>query len=126
MASELGIEVVRAGADLRIAGRLDARSAPVARTALQAAIDDGAGDIRVRVRDLEIWDASGLGVLVGAQRRARQCGRRLLLLEVSPRQMRLFRATRLHRLLGAQADPTLAAAGGPWPRTSHARVARGI
>jgi anti-anti-sigma factor len=125
MASELGIEVVRAGADLRISGRLDARSAPVARTALQAVIDDGAGDIRVRVRDLEIWDASGLGVLVGAQRRARQCGRRLLLLEVPPRQMRLFRATRLHRLLGAQADSSLATAGS-WSRTSQARVARGI
>lgn len=125
MSSELGIEVVRAGADLRIVGRLDARTAPVVRTALQAVIDDGVGDIRVRMRDLEIWDAGGLGVLVGAQRRARQCGRRLLLLEVSPRQMRLLRAIRLHRLLGAQVDTTRVTAGSR-PRASRASAVRGV
>ena len=107
MASRLGIEVLRAGADLRFSGRLDAHTAPAARTALQVAIDDGVGEVRVRVRELEIWDASGLGVLIGAQRRARQRGRRLVLQEVSTRQLRLFRATRLHRLLGVEVDPVI-------------------
>lgn len=108
MAAELDIELLRAGVELRISGRLDAHTAPVARATLQAAIDGGAGELLVRVSDLEIWDASGLGVLVGAQRRARQSGRRLRLVEVSPRQARLLRATRLHRVLGVQADSSFA------------------
>jgi anti-sigma B factor antagonist len=102
MASGLSIEVVRAGSELRISGRLDGHGAPTARTALQKAIEDGVGDVVVRVPELEIWDASGLGVLVGAQRRARQAGRRLVLTDVSARQLRLLRATRLHRVLGVQ------------------------
>jgi anti-anti-sigma factor len=104
----LSIEVVCAGAELRISGRLDGRSASAARTALQRAIDDGVGDVVVRVPDLEIWDASGLGVLVGAQRRARQAGRSLVLTDVSARQLRLLRATRLHRVLGVQTGRDLA------------------
>jgi anti-anti-sigma factor len=107
MASGLRIDVVRTGVELRIAGRLDAHSAPAARSGLQAAIEDGVGELMVSVPDLEIWDASGLGVLVGAQRRARQSGRRLCLVNVSARHLRLFRATRLHRLLGVRADPAL-------------------
>ena len=109
MATGLSIEVVRTGVELRISGRLDAHSAPAARAALQSAIEDGVGELRVSVPDLEIWDASGLGVLVGAQRRARQAGRWLSMVDVSARHLRLFRATRLHRLLGVQADPTLVA-----------------
>jgi anti-anti-sigma factor len=72
MAAGLSIDIVRSGVELRISGRLDAHSAPAARSALQAAIEDGVGELLVSVADLEIWDASGLGVLVGAQRRARR------------------------------------------------------
>jgi anti-anti-sigma factor len=99
MAQELQIEVVRRGAEVTFSGRLDSRCAPVARALLHDAIEGGDGDLLVRVADLEIWDASGLGVLVGATRRARQCGRRLVLTDVPPRQLRLLKATRLHRLL---------------------------
>lgn len=104
MASGLSIEVVVPGTELRISGRLDGHSASAARSALQKTIEDGVGDVVVRVPELEIWDASGLGVLVGAQRRARQAGRRLVLTDVSARQLRLLRATRLHRVLGVQSD----------------------
>lgn len=104
MASDLSIEIIRAGVELAVSGRLDGHSAPAVRAALQATIDDGVGDVVVHIPELEIWDASGLGVLVGAQRRARQSGRRLTLEDVSPRQLRLLRATRLHRVLGVQAD----------------------
>jgi anti-anti-sigma factor len=110
MTAELSIEIIRAGAELRISGRLDGHSASAARAALQAAIEDGVGEVVVRVPELEIWDASGLGVLVGAQRRARHAGRHLVLTEVSARQLRLFRATRLHRVLGVQPDPELTSA----------------
>lgn len=108
MASEFGIEVLRTGAELRISGRLDGRSASAARAVLQAAIDDGVGEVVIHVPELEIWDASGLGVLVGAQRRARRAGRHLVLTDVSARQLRLFRAVRLHRVLGVEPAPDLA------------------
>ena len=102
MAEELHVEVIRRGAELAISGRLDARSAAMAREVLHAAVDTGHGDIVVHVPDLEIWDASGLGVIVGVHRRARQAGRRLVLIEVPPRQLRLFRATRLTRVLAVE------------------------
>jgi anti-sigma B factor antagonist len=124
MASEFGIEIIRAGAELRISGRLDGHSASSARIALQAAIDDGVGDVVVRVPELEIWDASGLGVLVGAQRRARRAGRRLVLTDVSARQLRLLRAARLHRVLGVESAPEPAAAD-LFARVAETRAVRG-
>ncbi len=102
MVEELRIDVIRGGAELVVSGRLDARSASAARSALHQAVDAGSGDLLVHVAALEIWDASGLGVIVGVHRRARQLGRRLVLTEVPPRQLRLFRATRLSRVLAVE------------------------
>ena len=99
MRTDLTIEVVRRGAEIEVAGRLDGRNAPVARAVLHSTIDDGDGDVLVHLGGLDIWDASGLGVIVGAHRRAQQAGRRLVLTDVPPRQLRLLRATRLHRVL---------------------------
>jgi anti-anti-sigma factor len=99
MTQGLQIEVMRRGEDVVLSGRLDSRSAPVARTLLHSAVEDGAGDLVVHVGQLEIWDAAGLGVLVGAHRRARQAQRRLVLTDVPPRQLRLLRATKLSRVL---------------------------
>jgi anti-anti-sigma factor len=99
MVQELQVEVMQRGVEVVLSGRLDARSAPVARALLHDVVDGGTGDLLLHVGELEIWDGGGLGVLVGAHRRARQAGRRLVLLDVAPRQLRLLRATRLHRLL---------------------------
>jgi len=102
MARDLKIEVVRSGVEVVLSGRLDARSAPVARALLHEIVAAGQGDLQLQVSRLEIWDASGLGVLVGANRRARQAGRRLVMVDVPPRQLRLLRATRLHRLIAVE------------------------
>lgn len=91
--------MLRHGVEVVLSGRLDVRSAPVARALLHDLVDGGQGDVQLHVGSLEIWDASGLGVLVGAQRRARHAGRRIVLTDVPPRQLRLLRATRLHRLI---------------------------
>ncbi len=99
MGNDLSIEVVRRGAEIEVAGRLDGRNAPVARAVLHSTVDEGEGDVLLRLGGLEIWDASGLGVIVGAHRRAQQTGRRLVLVDVPPRQLRLLRAMRLHRVL---------------------------
>ncbi|MDQ1286860.1 MAG: hypothetical protein QG622_425 [Actinomycetota bacterium] len=99
MNQELRVEVLRPGSELVLSGRLDVRTATAARALLREMIDSGDGDILLHVRSLEIWDASGLGIFVGAQRRARRAGRQIVLTGVPPRQLRLLRATRLHRLL---------------------------
>jgi anti-anti-sigma factor len=102
MMQELQVEMRRVGQEVVLSGRLDVRTAPIARALLAELVDGGEGDVLLRVGGLEIWDASGLGVFVGAHRRARQAGRRLVLIDVPPRQLRLLRATRLHRLIAVE------------------------
>jgi anti-anti-sigma factor len=97
--ADLQIEVMRHGAEVALSGWLDARSAAVARTLLHDLLDEGDGDLLLHVGGLEIRDASGFGVLIGSHRKARQLGRRLVLRDVPERQLRLLRATRLHRVL---------------------------
>ena len=79
--------------------RLDARKIPEVREALHGAVATGTGDLLVHVPDLEIWDGGGLRTIAGAHRLARRAGRRLVLVDVSPRQERLLRAVGLLRVL---------------------------
>ncbi|WP_103502162.1 MULTISPECIES: STAS domain-containing protein [Streptomyces] len=85
--------------ELAVGGRLDVRSAADARTVLHDALDAGHGDLVLDLRELDAWDSTGLGVIMGAHRRAGRCGRRLVLREVPPRMRRVLVATRLHRIL---------------------------
>ena len=89
-------------AELVVGGRLDVRSAADARTVLHAAVDSGDGDLVLDLAELDSWDATGLGVIMGAHRRAGRCGRRLVLREVPPQMQRLLMATRLHRILAIE------------------------
>lgn len=57
-------------AELVVGGRLDVRSAADARTVLHSAVDDGVGDLVLDLTELDSWDATGLGVIMGAHRRA--------------------------------------------------------
>jgi anti-anti-sigma factor len=90
---------VASGCEIALAGRLDARSVSDVRTALWAAIDAGVGDLVVDVSGVETVDATGLGMLLGADRRAKLAGRRIVFRDAAPRVLRLLRATRLHRVL---------------------------
>jgi anti-sigma B factor antagonist len=96
---DLRIDVVRPGTELRLTGRLDGQNTSLARVALHRAVTAGTGDLLVHVSGMKIWDASGLGVLVGAHRRAQHDGRRLVLSDVPPRELKLLRAANLHRVL---------------------------
>ncbi|MFJ5551468.1 MULTISPECIES: STAS domain-containing protein [unclassified Streptomyces] len=87
---------------LAVGGRLDVRSAADARTALHSALDDGDGDLVLDLTGLDSWDATGLGVIMGAHRRAGRTGRRLVLRGVPPQMQRLLVATRLHRILAIE------------------------
>lgn len=103
-AKGLSVDVLRPGAEVAMDGRLDARSAHHARTVLESAVDDGVGDLVLHVAHLELWDAVGLGVLVGVHRRARRAGRRLVLTGVHARQARILHAVGLARGLVLQRE----------------------
>ena len=90
---------VASGCEIALEGRLDARSVADVRAALWAAIDAGTGDLVVDVSGLETVDATGLGMLLGADRRAKLAGRRVVFRDAAPRVLRLLRATRLNRVL---------------------------
>lgn len=84
---------------LALSGRLDVHAAADARLALAAAVDVGAGSLVLDLHGLEALDATGLGVLVGAHRRAGRSGRTLVLRDVSPVVGRVLHRTRLDRVL---------------------------
>ena len=85
--------------ELVLQGRLDVHSVPDVRVAVHAALDNGEGDLFLDVSGVELIDATGLGMLVGAHRKARMSGRRVVLRSVGPPLMRVLRLTRLHRVL---------------------------
>ena len=95
----MDIRVLHPGCHLAVTGRLGAASVADVRLALADAIDNGVGDLVVDLEGVELVDATGLGVLVGAHRRADRVGRRLVLQSVPARMERLLLATRLHRVL---------------------------
>lgn len=98
-------------AELVVGGRLDVRSAADARTSLHDALDGGQGDLVLDLGGLDSWDATGLGVIMGAHRRAGRCGRRLVLRSVPPQMQRLLVATRLHRILAIEAGGVVRESG---------------
>ena len=95
----MDIRVLHPGCHLSVSGRLGAASVADVRLALADALDTGVGDLVVDLEGVELVDATGLGVLVGAHRRADRVGRRLVLQSVPARMERLLLATRLHRVL---------------------------
>ena len=93
------IAVLHPGALLALSGRLGATTVADVRNALAEAIEQGSGDLVVDLIGVELVDATGLGVLVGAHRRADRAGRRLVLRAIPDRIDRLLVATKLHRVL---------------------------
>jgi anti-sigma B factor antagonist len=101
---------------LALAGRLDVRSAGRVRHALHTALDRGSAILVVELAGVEVMDGSGLGVLIGAHRRAEASGRRLVLRGASPRLLAIFRLMRLDRVLHLEPLPSApSAAGAPAP-----------
>ena len=84
---------------LALRGRLDVGVTSDVRLALAAAVDGGAGELVLDVRAVTGVDATGLGVLVGAHRRAGRAGRTLVLQDVPPALGRLLVLSRLDRVL---------------------------
>jgi anti-anti-sigma factor len=87
------------GTVVTLSGRLDVRVAADVRNALAAAVDRGVGELRVDLAALQAVDATGLGVLMGAHRRAQRAGRTLVLEDVPAPVGRLLLLTRLDKVL---------------------------
>ena len=81
--SDLGVSIARGGERVRItlAGELDLRTCPALTRRLEEVEADTPETIEIDLRRLEFLDSTGLGVLFAANRRAREAGRRLVLLK---------------------------------------------
>ena len=108
----VAVRQVHGGQEVAITGRIDVHTAPDVRLLLHEIIDNGCGDVFMRLEGAEIGDATGLGVLVEAYLRARRAGRRLAVVDMTERTGRLLRASRLDRALVLRevgSEPTVAA-----------------
>ena len=101
-ATDFALDVDQPGQVLALRGRLDVRVTADVRLELAAAVDAGSGPLLLDVAALEGVDATGLGVLVGAHRRAGRAGRAgrvLVLRDVPPALARVLLLSRLDRVL---------------------------
>jgi len=96
------ITVDRDASRIVLRGRLDVSSVGDVRLVLHEELTLGTGDLLLDMAEVDVADATGLGVLVGAHRRAERLDRHLVLTGVGPRLERLLRMTRLHRILRVQ------------------------
>lgn len=95
----------------RLRGSLDLATAPTVRAALTDATEDGSHHIIVDLTQLEFLDSTGLGVLIGAHRRAAERNGSLRLIVHDGPISRLLQITGLiavfavyHSLEDARAD----------------------
>lgn len=93
------LEVVAPGRLLALRGRLDVAAAADTRLLLADQVDGWSGELVLDLCALRSLDATGLGVLVGAHRRAGRAGRRLVLQDAPEAVARLLHVTRLDRVL---------------------------
>jgi anti-sigma B factor antagonist len=91
--------------EVLLSGRLDGRSTAHVRDTLHAVLSAGSGRLVVDLSGLELLDAAGLGVLVGAHYRARLAGRDLVLRAAPARVARLLRLSRLDRVITVEPGP---------------------
>ncbi|MET7303127.1 STAS domain-containing protein [Embleya sp. NPDC005575] len=85
--------------ELHLDGVLDVRATADVRLALHDAVDNGDGDLILDLTRMSTLDTTGLGLIVGAHRRAGRRERRLVLAGVNPDVYRVLVLTRLHRIL---------------------------
>ena len=87
MTEDLTIETSTDG--LRLAGELDAHSAPSLAKHLDP-LPDGDGDVMVDIGAVEFIDSSGLRVIIDTHQRCEQAGRRLVLVNPQRAVVRLI------------------------------------
>jgi anti-sigma B factor antagonist len=102
---ELQIDTVRQGDTcvLTLSGEVDIYSSPALRNALATASAEGFSMIVVDLNGVSFIDSSGLGVLVGALRRAREAGGDLKVVSAQEFVGRIMRITGLDHVFALHA-----------------------
>ena len=105
------------GCHVALRGRLDVRTVADLRMTLHRLIASGSTDVLLDLAEAHVGDATGFGLIVECERRARRAGRPMRIVAADDRTRRLLRRARLHSLLSiapasAAGEPALAGAAG--------------
>lgn len=103
----LDVDTTADGSAVRLAlrGELDISTSPRLEKELEDAEAGEPGTIVLDLRELDFMDSTGLRVVVSADARARERGRRLVVVRGRDAVQRLFRITRLDERLDMVDDP---------------------
>lgn len=93
---------------VQVAGEIDVYTAPTLREELATQQDAGAVDLVIDLTGVPFMDSTGLGVLVGALKRARTTGGHLRLVIDQEKLLKVFKITALTQVF--EIHPTLDAA----------------
>ena len=95
---DVSVTAVGNDAIVRVSGDLDCYSAPQLRSALVAAMDDGARNVTLDIGGTQFVDSTGLSVLVGGLRRLRNEGGNMVVASPTDTTRRLFEITGLAKV----------------------------
>lgn len=98
---------------IEASGEVDLATVPALREAISEQVAAGRTNLLLDLRAVTFLDSTGLGVLVGAAKKARGAGGSLRLVCDNARVLRLLRITGLDKALAVH--PTLEAALSEWP-----------
>jgi anti-anti-sigma factor len=82
-----------------VSGELDLASAPALEEELDRAVTNGADLVIVDLRELEFIDSTGLGLLIKANRKAEEAGRRFAIVRGQSQVQRLLGVTGIEQRL---------------------------
>lgn len=102
---EVTIEEHAGAVHVRLAGELDISTATRLEDSLQRAEAEGPALLVIDLSGLDFMDSTGLRLLISADGRAREAGRRLVLVQGNEMVRRVLRLTRLDERLEIVADP---------------------
>ncbi|MFA5844944.1 MAG: STAS domain-containing protein [Coriobacteriia bacterium] len=98
MELEIATEKDGSSCVLALSGEVDVYTAPTLKDRLVSVVDDGCVDIVVDLEKVAFIDSSGLGVLVGGLRRAREKDGSLRLICTQDSILKIFRITGLDKV----------------------------